>query len=78
LAIETVGKIGPAAKDAVPVLITKLDSENTQVSYRAAMVLGNIGPAANAAVPALRAKASGKESLLKSGAVAALKKIEGH
>ena len=78
LAIETVGKIGPGAKDAVPVLIAKLDSENTQVSYRAAEALGNIGPAAHAAVPALRSKASGKESLLRSGAVAALENIEKH
>lgn len=77
LAIETVGKIGPAAKDAVPVLVTKLDSENSQVSYRAAVALGNMGPAANAAVPALRSKLNSESSLLKSGVETALKNIEG-
>lgn len=75
--IWTLGKIGPAAKEAVPVIAPYLGSDNSQIRYAAAEALGNIGPAAGAAVPALRLALNDKDSLLRLEAAAALKKIEG-
>jgi hypothetical protein len=47
------GKIGPAAKDAVPALIEALKDKDRDVRSTAAQALSGIGPAAKAAVPAL-------------------------
>ena len=55
LAIQALGRFGPAAADAVPALIETLDDEITWMRSDAAMALGQIGPAAEAAVPALTA-----------------------
>jgi HEAT repeat protein len=52
-AAEALGKIGPAAKDAVPALSRALNDPDKAVGTRAAEALGRIGPAAKAAVPAL-------------------------
>ena len=49
----TLGKIGPAAKDAVPALIKALAEKEGHVRYGVAYALGRIGPAAAEAVPAL-------------------------
>ena len=54
-AAAALGKIGPAAKAAVPALIKVLKEnyESIEVREQAEAVLGKIGPAAKAAVPAL-------------------------
>ena len=48
--------IGPEAKDAVPVLIESLDSNDREVRGSACYALGKIGAAAAEAVPALEKK----------------------
>ena len=48
------GRIGPAAKEAVPRLIELLEDRSGEVRSAAAEALGRIGPAAAAAVPKLR------------------------
>ena len=52
-AAEALGKLGQAAKDAVPALIRTLKDRNEAVRRSAAEALGKLGPAANDAVPAL-------------------------
>src|SRR5262249_34755092 len=51
--IAVLGKIGPAAKDAVPVLETKLEDDNSVTRLMAIRALGNIGPDAKHALPVL-------------------------
>lgn len=50
---RTLGRIGPAAAEAVPALVHELTSENANVRQAAAEGLGQIGPPAEPAVPAL-------------------------
>ena len=45
-AADTLGNIGPAAKEAIPDLATMLGDEDHEVSRHAASALGHIGPAA--------------------------------
>ena len=52
-AAAALGRIGPAAKGAVPGLTAALKDRHAQVRYDAAAALGQIGPAAKGAVPAL-------------------------
>lgn len=54
-AAAALGEMGPAAKDAVPVLIELLKSEHRDYSVRqaAAEALGSIGPVTNKVVPTL-------------------------
>ncbi len=54
-AVRTLGRLGPAAADAVPALIETLADEKTWMRNDAAIALGKIGPAAEAAIPALTA-----------------------
>ena len=50
-ALETLGGIGPAAKDAVPALVHVLQyDEWTDVRAKAAKTLGDMGPAAKEAI----------------------------
>jgi HEAT repeat protein len=50
---RSLGRIGPAAVDAVPALAHELTSEHAHVRQAAAEALGQIGPAAEPAVPGL-------------------------
>jgi HEAT repeat protein len=52
-AIEKLGKMGSAAKDAVPALIKALKDEDNQVRLGAVKTLGRIGWAAKEAIPDL-------------------------
>ena len=52
-AAEVLGRIGPAAVEAVPALIGTLRDTDSVVCGIAAVALGSIGPPASAAVPAL-------------------------
>ena len=45
-AADTLGNIGPAAKEAIPDLATMLGDEDQEISRHAASALGRIGPAA--------------------------------
>ncbi len=53
--LEALGKMGPGARGAVPVLIKNLTTtgDDRDVSWKSAEVLGSIGAEANEAVPAL-------------------------
>jgi HEAT repeat protein len=52
-AARTLGKIGPAARGAVPILVEALDDRDALVREHAAEALGEIGPDAKSAIPAL-------------------------
>ena len=54
-AMEALGKLGPAAKDAVPAATTALlRDQSMDVRKEAAIMLGQIGPEAREAIPALK------------------------
>ena len=55
LAAEALGRVGPAARSAVPVLVAAASDARPDVRWRAIWALGRIGPAAAPAVPLLRA-----------------------
>ena len=50
----TIGRIGPAARDAVPALIEALKDRDLSVRAAAAYSLGQIGPDARQALPGLK------------------------
>ena len=54
-AAQTLGRFGPAAAEAVPVLIDALGEEQQWLRIGSARALGKIGPAAVAAIPTLTA-----------------------
>lgn len=53
--IHTLGDLGPAAGEAIPLLIEILQGQDPRLQVAAAEALADIGPAAAAAVPALQA-----------------------
>jgi HEAT repeat protein len=53
-AVKCLGRLGPAAKDAVGPLVKLLTNDTTEVRIAAANALGDIGPAAFPAVPKLQ------------------------
>lgn len=53
IAIDVLGSLGPAAKDAVPALVRLLEDPDATIRGDAAFALGGIGPDAAEAVPAL-------------------------
>jgi HEAT repeat protein len=71
LACDGLGRIGPAAKDAVPELVKQLDGDPA-IAGHAAMALAGIGPAAEAAVPALRKALASSDNTLQLNAAVAL------
>lgn len=76
-AVESLGLIGPPAKEAVPVLMQNLKDKD--IATEVAITLGKIGPDAKEAVPALKDIAEDKKTRdrnLKLAAMQAVKKIE--
>jgi HEAT repeat protein len=51
--MQTLGSLGPSAKDAVPVLLGGLNHDFSSVRIDTADALGKIGPPAREAIPAL-------------------------
>jgi HEAT repeat protein len=78
IAIQALGRCGPAAKAAVPLLVKALDHHD-QVEVRCAVnALAGIGPDARAAIPALYAiweSPAHGTGILKDDVIDALKKI---
>jgi len=65
-------EIGPAAKDAVPQLIEKLNDDEQEVRMEVAMTLAAIGPAAEPAIPKLTEMLKDPESGVRLAAIYAL------
>lgn len=86
-AARTLGKIGEPAKEAVPRLLTTLESEkHPKVREHLAEALGDIGPSASAGVPALlgllkdpvpRVRRDAARSLGQIGDASAVSALEG-
>lgn len=74
IAASELGRFGSAAKDAVPTLIEKLQSDDATTCYHAIESLGNVGSAAKSALPSLRECL--KKSKSKSVAEAVTKSIK--
>lgn len=53
MSVRGLGRVGPMAKDAVPVLIPILQGKDKQLRNEATVTVGNIGAGAAAAAPAL-------------------------
>jgi HEAT repeat protein len=75
-AIEVLGRIGPAAEEAVPDLIYALKDDSTYTRTRAARALGQIGPKARAAIAALKDTLYADEPDERRAAALALKQID--
>lgn len=74
-AARTLGRIGPEAKAAVPVLTELLTHKEQSTRYNAASALGKIGPEAKAAVPALTDLLKDQSIFNRGAAAEALGKI---
>jgi HEAT repeat protein len=70
------GRIGPEAREAVPVLIPALQDESEAVRRAAAEALGNLEAAASAAMPALRLALRDRDRGVRKEVVTAVEKIE--
>jgi HEAT repeat protein len=70
------GTIGPAAKDAIPVLVKALSADDESVAASAAYALGKIGAAARSAVPGLQRSEGNKSVIVKAASVFALWQIQ--
>ena len=75
-AVWALGKIGPAAKQAVLPLIEILKDADWRVRGYAAIALGEIGPAAKQAVPYLTESLKDEDERVVEFAQTALKKIK--
>jgi hypothetical protein len=73
-AVQSLGKLGPAAKEAVPNLIVALKDESALVKSGAAVALGEIGDAE--AIAPLREAGKLPEKDVRDAAAAALKRIQ--
>jgi HEAT repeat protein len=75
-ATRVFGKIGPAASDAVPLLIAGLADKDQRVRLVAACTLGQIGPHARAALPVLVPSLVDTHEAMRKAAAEALAKID--
>lgn len=74
-AAETLKRIGPEARSAVPALIAAMKDKNRDVRYTAIWALAAIGPDAKAAIEPLQNTLTDKDRSFSSAAREALKKI---
>ena len=75
-AIEVLGRIGPAAEEAVPDLIYALKDDSFYIRTLAARALGQVGPKARAAIPALKDTLYADDPDERRAAADALKQID--
>lgn len=75
LAATALGRIGPAAQEAVPALTKLLDSGNEETRREAILALAEIGPKAESAVPALMGLLKKEGDPLRAGGAYALAMI---
>ncbi|MBI2823842.1 MAG: HEAT repeat domain-containing protein [Planctomycetia bacterium] len=74
-AVDTLARLGPRAKTAVPALTKALADEDVEVRWRSARALGAMGGAAAAAVPSLVEHLADPEAAVRAQSAAALGKI---
>jgi HEAT repeat protein len=74
--MRTLGKIGPAASAAVPVLIQATQHSSSNVRLAATRALGRIGPQANAALPTLTQRLVDRNVVVRQAVAEALAKID--
>ena len=75
LALNSIGRVGPAAQSAVPEVIPFLKDKNTAVRSLALDSLASIGPAAKLAIPEIVVIAKGTDKSLSQQAVSTLGSI---
>jgi len=75
VAAETLGRFGPDAESAVPMLIEMLADLNFRVRMSAAIALGGIGPPARSAIPALEKALGDRYGAVQGEATKALERI---
>jgi HEAT repeat protein len=73
---EALGKIGPEAKTAIPVLMALLKDKDRDVRCAAADALGRIGPEAKTGIPSLNDLLKDKDERVRRVAADALEKIK--
>jgi HEAT repeat protein len=76
-AAEALGRLGPAAKSAVPLLVKLLKSGSPEQRDQAVRALGGLGPAAREAVPALIEALQDRETDRQMAADRAASKLRG-
>jgi hypothetical protein len=74
-AVEALGELGPAGKDAVPALTVLLRNGSVPLQRCVAETLGRIGPAALAAIPELTRAAADPDEEVSKRAAWALKQV---
>lgn len=77
-ACYALGKIGPASRTAVPILIQALADTHAYVRHHSVVALGGIGPSAAPAVPALTQLLTNRAVETRIDAALSLSKIEPH
>lgn len=74
-ALVVLGRMGPAARDAVPEVLHALKDREPRVRHAAIICLGEIGPAAKDAVPAIEGALADPHPAVRRAAGIALKNI---
>lgn len=74
-AAEALGRLGPAAKDAVPALAAALKDPERFVRMSAARALGQLGAASKEALPALAAALNDSDSFVRGTAARTLGRV---
>ena len=75
-AVDALGGFGPAAKEAVPVLVDSLKEQNFRIRSKAAVALGRIGRDAKDAITALKEVLQDENKVVQKNAEWALSEIE--
>ena len=73
--ITAIGRLGAAAKPAVPSLLTVLEENDQKIRMATVLALGEIGPAAEAAIPKLMRLEKDDRTQIARGAEKALDQI---
>jgi HEAT repeat protein len=73
--ISVLGRIGPVAKDAIPVILETLRHDDARLRVTAAGALGDVGPQTPEVIPALARALQDKDDSVRQEAAAVLRDI---